>query len=600
MTSSTLQSLQQLVQAHLRANQMQQARQVLQQIVIQFPKDARAPFMLGVLTNQSGDPQAAIDWLNLSIRLDPSAADPYFIRGLVFQQLRKLHEAVADYRVFVVMKPDDGKGLNNLGRALLDLGQVGEAIEILRRAVVVSPRNAGAWNNLGETSRTTGDLDAAISSYRKAIAVDPACSEAHANLGAALVQNGERPAGLASMQAAVAINPNLFNAHLNLARACLSGGPLDQAAEHCRRALKLRPDHSGAIDLMANFFGLTGQLAECVAWRRRAIELESDNSAIHSNLLMTLHYLDDVSASDIVSAHLDWSAKYDPCEQLTNSGTQAASGRLRIGYVSPNFGSHSVSYFFEPVLKAHDRKVVEIFCYSNARMPDAATARMRAGADQWRDIFGKSDEDVAAMIRQDRIDVLVDLAGHTADNRLPLFAKRPARVQMTWLGYPATTGMRSIQFRLTDSITDPPGSSERFHSEQLVRIAGGGWAYWAPESPPVGPLPAVDRGRISFGSFNNVPKVTPRVLESWSRILHATPGSRLILKAVGLGSEKGRAYVQSHLHQCGIEPHRIELMAWTPTTTAHLQQYNRVDIALDTFPYNGTTTTCECFGWECR
>jgi predicted O-linked N-acetylglucosamine transferase (SPINDLY family) len=224
---------------------------------------------------------------------------------------------------------------------------------------------------------------------------------------------------------------------------------------------------------------------------------------------------------------------------------------------------------------------------------DAVTARIRALADGWREIIGKPDAEVAEMIRQDQIDILVDLAGHTSDNRLPLFALRPAPVQMAWIGYPASTGLPAIDYRLTDAISDPPGVSDTLHTEKLLRIRGGGWAYLAPQAPPIGPFPAIANGFVTFGSFNNLPKITPRVLETWARILKNVPNSRLLIKSSGLASNMGRDYVQSHLHQQGIDPSRIELTGWTPTTNSHLQLYGRVDIALDTFPYNGTTTTCE-------
>jgi predicted O-linked N-acetylglucosamine transferase (SPINDLY family) len=267
---------------------------------------------------------------------------------------------------------------------------------------------------------------------------------------------------------------------------------------------------------------------------------------------------------------------------------------LRIGYVSPNFSQHSVAYFFEPVLAAHDRAAVQIFCYSNVRLDDAVTKRIRAAVGEgWREITGKTDAQVVQMIERDRIDVLVDLAGHTADNRLTVLARKPAPVQMTWLGYPASTGMSAIDYRLNDAIADPPGESESMHTEKLLRIPGGCWAFHTTEAPSIAPFPAVGNGFVTFGSFNNLPKVTPRVLQTWASILLQVPGSRLLLKATGLGSAMGREYVMHHMQQFGIDSHRIELLAWTPTTAAHLQMYDRVDIALDTFPYNGTTTTCE-------
>jgi len=398
-------------------------------------------------------------------------------------------------------------------------------------AIAVSPQHAGACNNLGDALRTKGDPAAAIAQYRKAIQLDPNCAEAHGNLGALLAQRGERAAGVASMQRAIAINPRLFNAQLNLARTFAAGGPLDAAAQHCRLALEIQPDSANALDVMANVLGLAGLIPQCIATRQRALQLKPDSSSIHSNLLMSLLYQDDIPPEQIFTAHLQWDRKHGsgrtPANRI-NKSPNTADHRLRVGYLSPNFQTHSVAYFFEPVLNAHDRSAVEIYCYSNVAVPDATTARIRTHADGWRDIAGTPDGIVAKMIEADQIDILVDLAGHTSDNRLPVFARRPAPVQMTWIGYPATTGLTAMDYRLTDAIADPPGISDTLHTEKLLRLEGGCWAYQAPPAPPVGPFPAIANGFVTFGSFNNLPKVTPKVIQTWARILNLVPASRLL------------------------------------------------------------------------
>jgi predicted O-linked N-acetylglucosamine transferase (SPINDLY family) len=198
------------------------------------------------------------------------------------------------------------------------------------------------------------------------------------------------------------------------------------------------------------------------------------------------------------------------------------------------------------------------------------------------------------MIRDDAIDILVDLAGHTAGNRLPIFGCKPAPIQMTWIGYPDTTGMTAIDYRLTDEVADPPGETDSLHTEKLIRIPGGCWAYTGPGNAPAPAAPpAITNGFVTFGSFNNLPKVTPQVLETWAEILKRVPRSRLLLKASGLRGQLARDYVLSHLKASGLDPQRVQLLSWAPTTGSHLELYNRIDIALDTFPYNGTTTTCE-------
>lgn len=260
-----------------------------------------------------------------------------------------------------------------------------------------------------------------------------------------------------------------------------------------------------------------------------------------------------------------------------------------MGYVSPDFHAHSVAYFIEPVLARHDPAAVETYCYAEVAQPDAFTEHMKTLAAHWRGTFGRSDDEVADMIRNDAIDILIDLAGHTAHNRLAVFARRPAPVQVTYLGYPNTAGLPQMDYRLTDAAADPPGQ-EVYYTESLVRLPQGFLCYAPPhESPAVGPLPAATGGCITFGSFNALPKMNNEVIALWARVLQSVPGARLILKNKSLQDAKTCERYRQHFHP----PERIELLGWLDDPADHLSIYHRVDIALDTFPYNGTTTTCE-------
>jgi predicted O-linked N-acetylglucosamine transferase (SPINDLY family) len=593
--STELQALHTTVQNHIQSGQTQQATQVLQRILLMYPREPKAPFMLGAMAFQSKNYESALEWIGKSLAIDPTPAEPYFLRGLIYQQAGQLPQAIIEYRQCLTRRPKDGKAMNNLGRAILDLGDSSAAIQTLRQAIAVMPENAGAWNNLGEALRLSGDIAGAVQHYKQAIAVDPNSAEAYGNLGATMVQLGDRPGGIAMMLKAVAINPNMFNVHTNLARAYITGGPLEQALRHCRRALEINNRSSGAIDLMANLMGLAGLVPQCIKARQQALQLKPDDSAIFSNLLLSLHYLDDFAPRSIFDEHRNWAKRHAPgmTPPQPNDPPYTPARRLRIGYLSPNLSAHSVAYFFEPLLAAHDRSLLEIYLYHNGRTNDEVTERIKQHADGWRDISNMKDGPALSVLKNDHLDILIDLAGHTSDNRLPMMDKRPAPIQMTWLGYPGTTGMSAVDYRITDEITDPHGPADTVHTERLIRIPGGSWVYQAPVSPEIGPVPAMANGYITFGSFNNLPKVTPRVLESWARILQAVPRSRLILKAGGLGLSIGKEYVQNTLNQFGITTDRVELLGWAQETSAHFQLYNRIDIALDTFPYNGTTTTCE-------
>jgi predicted O-linked N-acetylglucosamine transferase (SPINDLY family) len=267
--------------------------------------------------------------------------------------------------------------------------------------------------------------------------------------------------------------------------------------------------------------------------------------------------------------------------------------RLRIGYVSPDFRSHAVCSFSMPLISSHNRQEFEIYLYANVEDPDAITQEFRQQADAWRDIFGMPNDQAAQLIRDDQIDILIDLAGHTSGNRLLVFAQKPAPIQVTYLGYPATTGMETIDYRLTDAHADPPGLTDAFCTEKLVRLPQTTWCFKARlRSSDVSPLPAISNGYVTFGSFNNFSKTNEPLYDLWAKVLHAVPNSRLLFKARPFSSQAVLSRVAARFDQLGVARDRVDLRRWVPLPD-HLAAYNSVDIALDSFPYHGTTTTCE-------
>ena len=276
------------------------------------------------------------------------------------------------------------------------------------------------------------------------------------------------------------------------------------------------------------------------------------------------------------------------------ANVREAARRLKIGYVSPDFRGHSVAYFVEPLLKGHDRQAVEVFCYAEVTRPDTVTAHLQGLVDHWLVTVGLSDEELAERIRADGIDILVDLAGHTANNRLRVFARKPAPVQVTWLGYPNTTGLEAIDYRLVDAVTDPVGEADAWASETLVRLEGGFLCYGGLKDAPEPTVPpCLKTGTVTFGSFNNPAKVSAATFDAWATLLSRLPQARLLLKGKPFADAATRALFLARLGERGVAAERVELVAWLPGTAAHLALYHRVDIALDPFPYNGTTTTCE-------
>ena len=551
---------------------------------------AAALFLLGLIDRRTGNLPGALAHFAAAARADPAFPDPPLLAGMTFHQLGNPTAAIDALRHCLSLDPNQVQALTQLGRVFIETGQFGPAETPLRRAVALDPKSATARILLGDALRNLRRLDEAVTSYRDASTADPNSADAAGRLGASLAQLGRSTEAETSLRRAIALNPAQATARYNLAKILLDSRRLDEAAAEIQAALHTRPDYPDARSLLGNLLGLAGRVPEAIAQQRLAVAKKPD-PGVASNLLLSLNYLGHFSRAEVFAAHQEWATRFAP--PVEKPSTHAGPGRLRIGYVSPNFSSHSVAYFIEPVLAAHDRSLLEIFCYADTARPDSVTRRLQSTVEHWRPITGQSTAQVVAKIKQDRIDVLIDLAGHTAENRLPVFAAAPAPVQATYLGYPNTTGLPTMDYRITDAVCDPP-ADENFGTEKLLRIPGGMWAYKPPtDAPPVGPPPVVRNGYVTFGSFNNLPKLTPVVLGRWGEILKRIPSARLVLKSLGFAGTWGREYTLSHLTQTGIDPARITLLAWTPTTIEHLNLYDTIDVALDPFPYNGTTTTCE-------
>lgn len=363
------------------------------------------------------------------------------------------------------------------------------------------------------------------------------------------------------------------------------------------KELEQFPNMSKTLSNLAGAYSRQGRHEEAIAAYRRAIAQDPADPMLNSNMLLSLQYVNSISPRKLLAEHRAWAERHAAAALASTPAHANAPNRdrpLRIGYVSADLRTHPVAFFIGPVLAAHDRTQVSVYCYASNSYKDALTQNLRAHADAWRDISNQSDDACAALIRQDSIDILVDLSGHTARNRLMLFARKPAPLQVTYLGYPGTTGLSSIDYRLTDTWADPPGSSETLHSETLVRIPSGFLCYRAPDNAPaIGPLPAASNGYVTFASFNNSAKLSQPTIELWSKILRALPGSRLLLKSSFLGDAETQRYFYGRFERCGVDADRIDMQGRTAGMLNHLRMYGGVDIALDPTPYCGTTTTCE-------
>ncbi|MFY9316039.1 MAG: tetratricopeptide repeat protein [Burkholderiales bacterium] len=484
-----------------------------------------------------------------------------------------------------------------IGCTMEDLARPQDAIAAYRKALERDPGHAKAANNLGCVLEALGDLDGAAASYEQALRSDPKLANALYNRANLARQRGDLDAAEAGFVQALALGPGHAEWRGALADVHLLRWRLDEAEAGHRAALAAAPASPHAHFGLGNALMLLGRTHEAEACFRRAIDFQPDFVEAHGNLLLCLHYRRGAEGAALFEEHLRWATRH--AEGLQARGGHPAiertrGRRLNVGYVSPNLHRHSVAAFLEPLLAAHDRSRVRVFCYSGVQRPDEVTARLRGLADEWRELHGVGADAAADLIRADRIDILVDLAGHTGGGRPLLFARKPAPVQIAWLGYPDTTGLAQMDYRLTDAVADPPDESDRLHTEKLLRLPEG-FHCFQPEagSPEPGELPSAASGRIAFGCFNNLAKVTPEMVALWARLLGAVPGSRLLMKAHALGSASARKRLQDQFGAAGIAAERVVLLGPEDSAAGHLARYREVDIALDTYPYNGTTTTCE-------
>ena len=489
---------------------------------------------------------------------------------------------------------------HNLGRLLRSQGALAEAEAAYREALRLKPDWVEAHNDLGTLLWDQQRLSESRACHVAALRLKPDCAEAHNHLGNILSDEGQVSAAIEKYRQALQLDPNCGPARCNLANTLALCGWIEEALVEFEKARQIVPHDADVIVKHGSCLQSQGRLDEAIAAYRTAIRLNNHTPEHHSILLYALNYHPDYDSQAVLAEHRAWARRHaDPLSSgvAPHANNRTPGRRLRVGYVSSQFRSHAVNFFSEPILAAHDHRAVEVFCYS-AALPaesDATTARLRGHADHWREIAGRGDQQVSEMIRDDQIDVLVDLCGHIGGNRLLVFARKPAPVQVTYIGYQNTTGMLAMDYRLTDDWSDPPGTTDHLYTEKLVRLPRAFFCYLpSADAPDETPLPAMANKIITFGSFNHFGKVTPQVLATWAEILSAVPQSRLVLLAPVTPSLRRQVGLAFERH--GVSAERVELASRRPRGE-YLKLIGRVDIALDPFPFNGHTTTCDCL-WQ--
>lgn len=549
---------------------------------------------LAMVLRQSGDRVGAEGQFRAALVVDPGLVGALSNLGALLTEAGNITEAKPILEHARALAPDNPGVLYNGASVFMALQEYEAAAEALEKSIAANPSFGQAHVNLGLCYRSLGNLNAAKDSYQRAIAIEAPLVEAHINLAAVLADLGDVEGAIFAGQGAIRLNPDAPEAHYNLGNAYNAVPDFERALSHYEKALSLKPDHREATNNRARSLWSLGRVDEAYGSMRRTLELDTNYPAAHSNLIFKAQYDPAQSPVMVYAEARKWSDQHATAVPFAypRPANDEADRPLRVGYLSPHLTSHPVGYFLEPVLTNHDPKQVEAICYSDTSKDDPQVAKLKASGVSWVNVLGDTDDTLAQRIRDDRIDILIDLDGHSGPNRLPVFARRVAPLQATWAGYVGTTGLDAMDYLITDhrqTVEQDLG----LMTEQPVYMPGN-YVTLAPidDAPTVGPSPSDAKGHVTFGCFNNLDKVNAQVIAAWAEVMNAVPGSRLLLIAFDLGDTNVRTRIASMFASHGIVALRLDFRGKCPRAEL-LEAYNDIDIALDTFPYSGGLTTLE-------
>ncbi|MGB5986179.1 MAG: tetratricopeptide repeat protein [Desulfobacterales bacterium] len=619
-----------LANAYLQQERLSDAAACIQTCLEISPQNAAAHLTLGKINRSKGDLAGAQQHILRSLALEPASVDALKELARLFKRDDRLAELELHIRRILESAPGSGElwclladvyrqlkrpdsaekayhyalktnehlipALNGLGVLFAEQGRFDSALHWFQKGIAIDPENASLHGNLGNLYRRFGKTDKARRAFRCTLELDPDNIAAKLNLGSLEYEQGRMEFAERLIQEIIECEPRRAVAYSNLGVVLKAQGKLVEARQAFQTAIRLDSKDPDPICNLGNVYKAQGCILSAISCYRRVLELSPDHKGANSNYLYGQLYLPSIDCRELYTSSRRWGRGEESRVQpySHNFAEFNPTKRLSIGYVSPDFRKHSVSYFFHPLLEAHDRRKFEIYCYAEVRHPDEITQRIRQSCDKWRSTVGHPDQIAAEQIHRDQIDILVDLAGHTADNRLGIFVRKPAPIQVSWLGYPGTTGLSRMDYRLTDSVADPKPEADPFYTERLHHLPKGFLCYRPPDNaPPVVAKNTDSQAPIVFGSFNNLPKINERVIALWAKILRRVPNSRLLLKSKPLADKTTRDRYRNFFRQYGIDVKRIGLKHWTASTADHLGLYSDISVALDPFPYNGTTTTCE-------
>lgn len=568
------------------------------------PFNFTAQLNLGALYLAAGDIAHALEHTEKAYALNPRSFEAVRNIGDICRSQGNLETAIQWYKAAVQLNPNCETTPVHLALCLTSRGlqlkatDQKAAIRCYREAIVHNPTNSNAYYNLGVSYAELQKHEKALINYNLAVHFDPTCAEAYNNMGVIYKERDNLEKAIKCYHMAVQCNPAFAQTLNNLGVVYTTSGRLSEAFEYLSRAATVAPTYAEAYNNLGWLFWDYGDLEQALRMYERCIELSPTSKNPSQNRLLALNYLHDVSPERVFQAHEAWAQRFcrdvgEPFAVWPNS--KEPCKQLRIGYISPDFFNHSVSFFVHALLEHRNKDEFDVFLYSNSSREDEKTEVLKSlvPKDRWFRITGKPAFEVCELIRSHQIDILIELAGHTANNRLDVMALKPSPVQITYIGYNNTTGMGAIDYRIVDEIVDPLDTQQPF-SEELLRIPGCFLCYTpSAKLPDVESLPASRYGFVTFGSFSCLAKVGDPCVALWARVLHEVPNSRLLVKNKGFYSSEVQAAFINKFKAHGISEQRLKLLSLTPTSFDHLNVYNEVDIALDTFPYSNTTTTCE-------
>jgi predicted O-linked N-acetylglucosamine transferase (SPINDLY family) len=613
---------------------LDEAQAACRQRLATHPTEHGAMHLLGIILCRQKRFGEGLPLLAESVSLNPGVADYRVNYGIALNEAERWRESEPVLRSVLSEIPDHALALLNLGNSLHSQGRSQDAVSLYRRSLELHPSYLDARVNLavalkalGKHDQATAELQSTLGSeprhpqalfeqgrmladqrryqeaeqvFRRLIGIDPSHHQAMYCLGIVLSDQGHWPQATEVYAEVVRMRPDLPEAYQAMAVTLRYCNRITESLVALEKALQLKPDFTLALQSYGSVLAEAGRIEEGIEVWRRSLQINPKQPDLRSNIVYTLSMVDGVTRADLWREHRAWAEHH---AKQASEGIEPAKApistavdrkKIRIGYISPDLRLHSVCYFLIPLLESHDKERFEIFCYSDVSNPDQTTSEIRRLSDQWRDVRGKPTAQVHRLIQEDQIDILIDLAGHTMGNRMELFGLRVAPMQASWLGYPETTGLPTVDFKIADRIVYPESENGKYSSERILRLPNGYHCYLAPPGcPDISDLPVRDNGYITFGSFSSLAKLTPATVALWSEVLKQVPDSKLLLKARQLADPTIRDRYCSMFAACGVPRSRLRLELAIAETTEHLGFYKEVDLALDTYPYNGTTTLCE-------